>query len=67
MTTFIKADILADLWPGAFRCVLMQRKKAFSRDLREATVGAHSSPEGYKVISKQYEVHHSIVYKLIHK
>ncbi|KAM3912509.1 uncharacterized protein RB166_019314 isoform 2-T2 [Leptodactylus fuscus] len=45
----------------------MPRRKEISNDLREAIVAAHQSGKGYKAISKQFEVHHSTVRKIIHK
>jgi len=35
--------------------------------LREAVVAAHQSGKGYKVISKQFGVHHSTERKIIQK
>jgi len=63
--TSIKADVLAVCWSGAFKCVLtMPRRKDISNDLRE---DIFQSGKVYTAISKQFEVHHSTVRKIIHK
>uniref|UniRef100_A0AAX7TN30 Sleeping Beauty transposase HTH domain-containing protein n=1 Tax=Astatotilapia calliptera TaxID=8154 RepID=A0AAX7TN30_ASTCA len=37
------------------------------RTRTEAVAAAHHSTKGYKAISKQFEVHHTTVGKIIHK
>ena len=62
----MKAEVLAVCWSRAFRYVLTT-KKDISSDHRETTIAAHQSGKGYKVISKQFGLHHSKVKKIIHK
>ncbi|XP_063291707.1 dihydrolipoyllysine-residue acetyltransferase component of pyruvate dehydrogenase complex, mitochondrial [Pelobates fuscus] len=43
----------------------MPKRKDISNVLREAIVASHQTWEAYKAISKQFEVHHSMVKKII--
>ena len=48
-------------------CVnILSSRTDISNHLRKAVVAAHQSERGYKVISKQFGVHHSTVLKIIH-